>query len=100
MAFDQQQILSLRGDSWEDQIRDTATELYEICRQHPNLVTLTLTGLSVKPGQFIRRGRFVSALCDASFPCDVAHRALAVLLNLILGSSAPRRLAAPHCGSR
>ncbi|WP_186447032.1 TetR/AcrR family transcriptional regulator [Mycolicibacterium porcinum] len=88
LAFDQLQIPAVRRDSWEDQIRDTATELYEICRQHPNLVTLTLTDVSLKPGRFIRRGRFVSALCDAGFPRDVAHRALAVLLNLILGSTA------------
>ena len=87
LAFAQLQSPSVGCDSWEEQIRDTAAELYEICRQHPNLVTLTLTDMSLKPGRFIRRGRFVSALCDAGFPGDVAHRALAVLLNLILGSS-------------
>lgn len=87
MAFGDLHAPPVMEGPWDAQIRATVSELYEICRQHPNLVTLALSDRTLKPAQYVRRGRIIDALEHAGFGTADADNALAVLLNTTIGAS-------------
>jgi len=70
---------------WDERVRDDIRHLYDLCRRHPNLVTLVLAQASASPGLFRLRERVLDTLLDAGFEETVALHALGVLTSYAVG---------------
>jgi hypothetical protein len=53
--------------SWEEQVRTDVAHLHDLCRRHPNLVTLVLGQTTASPGLFRLRERMLGTLLAAGF---------------------------------
>jgi AcrR family transcriptional regulator len=84
-----------RRGGWEPTLRHGLQDLHLLCRQHPNLVTLTLAQNHAPPGLFELRERLLSSLREAGLDRQSALRALGVLLHYVLGFSAAQAGDAP-----
>lgn len=89
LAFSEIRTPLTVGRPWDDEIIAVMGELHEICSRHPNLVAILLSDPALGPTQFARRGRILDALGGAGFPPSTADRALAAMLSITIGFSAP-----------
>jgi AcrR family transcriptional regulator len=81
--------------SWEDQVRTDIEHLHDVCRHHPNLVTLILGQTAASPGLFRLRERMLGALLSAGFDPVTALHALGILTTYALGFGSAQAGAAP-----
>jgi AcrR family transcriptional regulator len=81
--------------SWEDQVRTDVEHLHDLCRRHPNLVTLVLGQTTASPGLFRLRERMLGALLAAGFDRVTALHALGILTSYALGFGGAQASAAP-----
>jgi AcrR family transcriptional regulator len=84
-----------RDTSWEDQVRTDIEHLHNLCRRHPNLVTLILGQTAASPGLFRLRERLLGALLAAGFDRVTALHALGILTSYALGFGSAQAGAAP-----
>jgi AcrR family transcriptional regulator len=84
-----------RDTSWEDQVRTDIEHLHNLCRRHPNLVTLILGQTAASPGLFRLRERVLGALLAAGFDRVTALHALGILTSYALGFGSAQAGAAP-----
>lgn len=80
---------------WEDRLRSDVEHLHDICRRHPNVVTLVLGQTSASPGLFRLRERMLGTLLAAGFEEAPALHALGVLTSYALGFGGMQAGAAP-----
>lgn len=73
---------------WHERLRADVTHLFDLCRRHPNLVTLVLGQTTASPGLFRIRERMLGTLLDAGFDEDAALHALGALTSYALGFGA------------
>jgi AcrR family transcriptional regulator len=81
--------------SWEDQVRTDIEHLHDLCRRHPNLVTLVLSQTAASPGLFRLRERMLGVLLTAGFDRVTALHALGILTSYALGFGGAQASAAP-----
>jgi AcrR family transcriptional regulator len=81
--------------SWEDQVRADVEHLHDLCRRHPNLVTLVLGQTAASPGLFRLRERMLGTLLAAGFDGVTALHALGILTSYALGFGGLQASAAP-----
>jgi AcrR family transcriptional regulator len=80
---------------WEAQLRSEVESLHDLCRRHPNLVTLVLGQTSASPGLFRLREQMLGALLGAGFDEVTALHALGVLTSYALGFGGTQSARAP-----
>jgi AcrR family transcriptional regulator len=80
---------------WEDQVRSGVEQLHDVCRRHPNLVTLVLGHTAASPGLFRLRERMLGTLLAAGFDRVTALHALGILTSYALGFGGAQSGAAP-----
>jgi AcrR family transcriptional regulator len=73
---------------WDERLRADVQHLYELCRRHPNLVTLVLGQTTASPGLFHIRERMLGTLLGAGFDEAAALHALGTLTSYALGFGA------------
>ena len=73
---------------WDERLRSDVGHLYDVCRLHPNLVTLVLAQTAASPGLFRLRERMLGTLLAAGFEELAALRALGILTSYALGFGA------------
>jgi AcrR family transcriptional regulator len=81
--------------NWEDQVRIDIEHLHNLCRRHPNLVSLILGQTAASPGLFRLRERMLGALLAAGFDRVTALHALGILTTYALGFGSAQAGAAP-----
>jgi AcrR family transcriptional regulator len=81
--------------SWEEQIRADVGHLHDLCRRHPNLVTLVLGQTAASPGLFRLRERMLGNLIAAGFNDARSLHALGILTSYALGFGGAQAGAAP-----
>jgi AcrR family transcriptional regulator len=80
---------------WEDQVRADIEHLHDLCRRHPNLVSLVLGQTAASPGLFRLRERMLGALVAAGFDRVTALHALGILTSYALGFGGAQASATP-----
>jgi AcrR family transcriptional regulator len=73
------------GAAWDAHVRSAVHDLHEVCRRHPNLVTMVLEQSTPAPGLFRTREQILAALHDGGFDDAQALRAMGVLTGYVLG---------------
>jgi AcrR family transcriptional regulator len=81
--------------SWEEQVRTDVAHLHDLCRRHPNLVTLVLGQTTASPGLFRLRERMLGTLLATGFDDETALHALGILTTYALGFGSAQAGAAP-----
>jgi AcrR family transcriptional regulator len=84
-----------RDAGWEDHLRSDVAHLQQVCRRHPNLVTLVLAQTAATPGLFRLRERMLETLLTAGFDEATALRALGILTSYALGFGGLQAAASP-----
>jgi AcrR family transcriptional regulator len=80
---------------WEQRLRADVEHLQNLCRRHPNLVTLVLRQTAASPGLFHLRERMLGTLLAAGFDQATALHALGILTSYALGFGGAQAGAAP-----
>ena len=95
LAFGQLGSEPAADAGWDERLRRDVADLHDICRRHPNLVTLVLAQSSASPGLFRLRERMFGTLRLAGFDQTTALHALGVLCNYALGFAGAQASGAP-----
>jgi AcrR family transcriptional regulator len=83
------------GAGWEERVRTDVQHLHDLCRRHPNLVTLVLGQTAASPGLFRLRERMLGTMLAAGFDDRTALHALGILTSYALGFGGAQAGAAP-----